>query len=104
MDNIVKFPKAKPETEGCESWSGRRNKRAYHHDLSFRGKRTIIEAAEADLVRDVGTDIHKARVKLKRLQQRIEGLRLQSEAELELLREATAKLSAAIVAALLARV
>jgi hypothetical protein len=61
------------------------------------------EADEADLIRDVCSDINKAQGKLQKILGRIESLQEYAVAELQLLTAADTKLSAAIVAALLSQ-
>jgi hypothetical protein len=58
-----------------------------------------VEADEADLIRDVSHDIHKAEVKLKKIRQRLHGFQERAAAEILLLTRAEARLSAAIDAA-----
>ena len=64
---------------------------------AFRNREAIVEATEADLVRDVSLEIDKAQFRLKKLQARLKNVR----ADAEFLARAEIKLSAAIVAALL---
>ena len=70
------------------------------HTFVFRSYDLIVESDEADLIRDVGLDIHKAEVKLRKIRERLQGIREQSAAQIQLLTAADTKLSAAIVAAL----
>ena len=65
----------------------------------FRSYDLILESDEADLIRDVCLDIHKAEVKLKKVRQRLQGIREQSAAQIRLLSAADIRLTAAIVAA-----
>lgn len=67
----------------------------------FRSYDVILEADEAELVRDVRFDLHKAQVKLRKIKERLQSVREQSAAQIEQLTAADNKLSAAIVAALL---
>jgi len=69
------------------------------HTFLFRSYDLILESDEADLIRDVCLDIHKAEVKLKKVRQRLQGIREQSAAQIRLLSAADIKLGAAIVAA-----
>ena len=62
-----------------------------------------MESDEAELVRDVCRDTHKAEVKLRKVKERLQGERERSAAMIELLTAAETRLSAAIVAALLSR-
>ncbi len=71
------------------------------HTFLFRSYDLIVESDEADLIRDVCLDIHKAEVKLNKVRQRLQGIQEQSAAQIWLLTAADTKLSAAIVAALL---
>jgi hypothetical protein len=59
------------------------------HDALFRGYDLILESDEADLIRDVGRDIHKAEVKLKKVRQRLQGIREQSAAQIQQLTQST---------------
>jgi hypothetical protein len=69
--------------------------------LLFRSSRLIAESDEADLVRDVGLALDRAQTKLRRIKQRLKDVQEQAAAQVELLTAADAKLTAAIVAALL---
>jgi hypothetical protein len=68
---------------------------------SIRSRGTILQADEATLIRDVRFDVDKAQRKLNKIRARIDSLQEYAAAELQLLRDADAKLCAAIVAALL---
>jgi hypothetical protein len=65
----------------------------------FRSYDLIVESDEADLIRDVRLDIHKAEVKLKKVRRRLQGIQERSAAQIRLLTTAETKLTAAIVAA-----
>jgi hypothetical protein len=67
----------------------------------FRSYDLIVESDEAELLRDVCLDTHKAEVKLRKLKQRLQVVQEQSAAQIQLLTAAETKLSAAIVVALL---
>ena len=71
------------------------------HTLLFRSRESILQSDEPDLVRDVCFDIDRAQGKLKRIRARMASLQEYAATELQLLADADAKLSAAIVAALL---
>jgi hypothetical protein len=71
------------------------------HTFAFRSLTAIMEADDTDLIRDICCDPHKAQVKLKRISNRIEGIRQQSAEQIEQLTAAETKLRGAIVAALL---
>jgi hypothetical protein len=71
------------------------------HTLLFRSRESILQSDEPDLVRDVCFDIDRAQGKLERIRARIESLQEYAATEIQLLRDADAKLSAALVAALL---
>ena len=73
------------------------------HDALFRSYDLILASDETELTRDVCRDIHKAQLKLKKIKQRLQGIREQSAAQIQQLTAADTKLSAAIVAALLSR-
>ena len=67
----------------------------------FRSSRLIVESNEADLVQDVGLALDRAQTKLGQIKRRLKGVQEQAAAQIELLTAADAKLSAAIVVALL---
>lgn len=69
--------------------------------LCFRSYELIVESDEAQLLCDVRLDTRKAEVKLRKVQERLQSERDRSAATIELLSAAEAKLSAAIIAALL---
>jgi hypothetical protein len=69
--------------------------------LLFRSSHLIVESDEADLVRDVCFAVDRAQTKLERIQRRLQGVREQAAAQVQLLTAAETKLTAAIVAALL---
>ena len=69
------------------------------HTFLFRSYDLIVESDEADLVRDVCFDIDKAQTKLKAIRRRLQGVRDQAVAQVQLLSAADTKLTAAIVAA-----
>jgi hypothetical protein len=71
------------------------------HTFVFRSYRLIVEAEEADLIRDVCFDVDKAQTKLKAVRRRLKGVREQAAAQIKMLTAAETKLAAAIVAALL---
>jgi hypothetical protein len=79
----------------------RRRSKSSMHTLVFRSRDLILESDEADLIRDVCLDIHKAEVKLKKVRQRLQSVREWSAKQIESLTAADTKLTAAIVAALL---
>ena len=79
--------------------SDRRHDRANMQTFLFRSYDLIVKSDEADLIRDVCLDMHKAEVKLKKVRQRLQGIREQSAAQIRLLSAAETKLAAAIVAA-----
>ncbi len=88
---------ASPDT--AENQRLRRHDRANMQTFLFRSYDLIVKSDEADLIRDVCLDIHKAEVKLKKVRQRLQGIREQSAAQIGLLSAAESKLAAAIVAA-----
>jgi hypothetical protein len=69
--------------------------------LAFRSYEHIVEADEAELVRDVCFDMDRAQSKLRRVKARLKNVLIESAAQVELLTTAETKLTAAIVAALL---
>jgi hypothetical protein len=68
-----------------------------------RGPRGCSEADDTELVRDVCLDVRKAEVKLRKVKQRLQGVKEQSAAQIQLLTTAETKLSAAIDVALSTR-
>jgi hypothetical protein len=114
MAEIFKFPGSSPEggaaiaitTELNEE--GRWRSRPYTrrgpnmHTFLFRSYELIVESDEADLIKDVSLNIDRARTKLRLIQERLKGVQEQAAAQIEMLTAADTKLSAAIVAALLA--
>jgi|EndMetStandDraft_5_1072996.scaffolds.fasta_scaffold500034_1 hypothetical protein len=71
------------------------------HTFVFRSRKLIVEANEAELVRDVRLDPDKAQKKLTAIRRRLQGVIEQAAAEMQLLKTAETKLAAAITAALL---
>lgn len=71
------------------------------HTFLCRSYSLIVESDEADLVRDVCLDVDKAQTKLRSLQHRLQSVREQAAAQIEMLTAAETRLSSAIVAALL---
>jgi hypothetical protein len=69
--------------------------------LAFRSYEHIVESDEADLIRDVCSDMDRAESKLRRVKQRLKVVLVESAAQVQLLTTAETKLTAAIVAALL---
>ena len=69
------------------------------HTFVFRSYTLIVESAEADLMRDVCFDMHKAQVKLTAIRRQIAADREQAAVGEKLLTSAESRLSAAIVAA-----
>ncbi len=78
---------------------GRRRTGPPIHTLVFRSYASIVESAEADLMRDVCIDVDKARTKLKAIRRQLQRDRELAEARIELLTSAESRLSAAIIAA-----
>ena len=74
------------------------------HSVVFRSYDLILEADEADLVRDVNWDIEKAKRKLAKAQQQLRSVRANFAAQEAKLTAVDAKLSAAVVAAILSTV
>ncbi len=73
------------------------------HNLVFRSRKGILEADEAQLFEDVCYDLDKASRKLKAARLQLEKVQEHAAAEVEELTAVTAKLGAAVVAALLSR-
>jgi hypothetical protein len=110
-ENVVEFPGSSPKRKTAIAISGEideqrrwKPRRPYTRRKRpvFRSYSLIVESSDDDLIRDVGLDVEKARTKLRLLQERLKGVREQSAAQIKLLTAADTKLSAAIVAALLA--
>ncbi|WP_407160171.1 hypothetical protein [Bradyrhizobium sp. STM 3557] len=112
MSNIIDFRSASARlvspvsTESAEPIPSRSTLRKPYerggpsmHTFAFRSYDMILESDDTDLVRDVRLDIHKARVKLRKIQERLQGVREQAAAKIQVLTEAENKLSVAIEAA-----
>lgn len=101
--SIIEFPlHTKRQSRDRGPYKGYRRRRELSmHTAAFRSYNAILESDEADLVRDVGLDMDKARTKLQRIQRAAQ--RLRERAELQMLEAAEVKLRAAIVAALLSK-
>jgi hypothetical protein len=111
MSEIITFPgsppkraKAMDDDHPPRHYSKRRHKRPLFtksdlnmREAAFRGYDAIEEATPEELVRDVGMDLHKAQLKLKKAQARVQSLR----DDLDKMTYVETKLSAAIVEALL---
>jgi hypothetical protein len=97
--SVIDFPKRKSSWHRPYRQRGSKNK----HKLAFRSYEHIVESDEADLVADVCFDMDRAESKLRRVKQRLHNVREEAAAQIELLAAADAKLSAAIVVALLSR-
>ena len=102
MNNIVAFPngvpRSKPRAEyRSRTGDGQKNM----HTYLFRSREALLEADEAELIRDVCCDLDKAQKKLQKIRARIESLQEYAATELQSLTEADTKLSGALVAALL---
>jgi hypothetical protein len=97
-ERAAKRTTAEPEAEPIEiepRVKGRRQARR----MVFRSYALIVQSAEADLMRDVCFDLHKAQVKLKAIRRQIAADREHAAAREKLLTSAESRLSAAIVAA-----
>ena len=95
-------PKASENDELLEPRvMGRRYRRSGRskHTFVFRSYALIVELDQADLMRDVCFDMHKAQVKLKAIRRQIAADREHAAAREKLLTSAENRLSAAIVAA-----
>jgi hypothetical protein len=62
------------------------------HTYLFRSREALLEADEAELIRDVCCDIDKAQKKLQKIRERIESLQEYAVNELQLLTAADTKL------------
>ncbi len=104
MAEIFKFPgrpdRRRPPVAMTKASSRRGSSGVSIRTLCFRSRELILEANEADLFRDVCRDPHKAEVKLKAIQERLQSVREWSAAQTGMLTTAETKLTAAIVAAL----
>ena len=69
--------------------------------IVFRSRAALLEAYEAELIRDVCTDINKAQRKLVKIRERIESLQEYAVTLLQMIATADTTLSSAIVVALL---
>jgi hypothetical protein len=105
LSEIITFPGRSPgrrkEAPTKPNWTERRKNRKSMRQFLFRSYNLIAESDDAELIRDVCLDIHKAEVKLRQLQEALQATREHSAARIAMLTEADIKLSAAIVAALL---
>jgi hypothetical protein len=96
---IIDFPKRKSSRRRPYKYFG--GDGSNMRKFAFRSYDTIVESDDADLLRDVCSDMARAESKLKRVKQRLKQFRAESAAEVQLLMSAETKLTAAIVAALL---
>jgi hypothetical protein len=97
--SVIEFPNAGPRRRALRRARAQDGKNM--HTLLFRSGNSILEADEADLIRDVCFDIDKAQTKLKAIRRRLQGLQEYTAARVQLLSAEDTKLTAAIVAALL---
>jgi hypothetical protein len=104
-DNVFTFPGNKtsdrPYQHRRSARKPYRRSEKSMHTVVFRSRETILQADEAELVRDVRFDVDKAQRKLEKIRERFEILQEWAATELQMLSDADNKLSAAIVAALL---
>jgi hypothetical protein len=107
MSNVIELsafkgarsPTSSDEGEQIESHAwGRRYRRSERnmHNLVFRSYSLIVEAPEAELVRDVQINTDKAKVKLRKIREQIVIDRDRAAARADMMTKAEAKLSAAI--------
>ncbi|MCP3370786.1 hypothetical protein [Bradyrhizobium cajani] len=80
--------------------AGRRRSVASMHTYVFRSYDLILASSEADLVRDVGCDLHKAATKLNAIREQLRRDREHAAAREDLLTRAEARLAAALAAVL----
>lgn len=99
--SVIEFPNASQRRRQTQRSYTRRSTGVNIRTLCFRSYDLIVEADEAELVRDVCRDTRKAEVKLRKVKERLQGERERSAALIEKLTAAETRLSAAIVAALL---
>ncbi|MET4240710.1 hypothetical protein [Bradyrhizobium sp. RT10b] len=111
QSNILAFPVSRPASNVRElhnmsfSYAGSTARSDYSpsgrpnmHNFVFRSYELIVASSEADLVRDVGLAVDRARSKLKSIQQQSKRDREHAAARADLLTKAEARLSAAIAA------
>src|SRR5450432_2588456 len=99
-DNVIAFPdpaRRFPKRRSRENVLNGPNMQT----LLFRSYDLIVQSDDADLIRDVGFNIDRAQTKLNAVRRRLQGVRAQAAAQVQLLTDAETKLTAAIVAALL---
>ena len=108
MTNILPFGRRDfvPSTRSTETSTRKpfgpyTRRKGSMHTFAFRSRSAILEADEAELIRDICCDPDKAQTKLRKIQERLKGVREHAAEQIELLTAAETKLSAAIVAALL---
>jgi hypothetical protein len=97
--SVIEFPNAGPRRRALRRARAQNGQNM--HTFLFRSYDLIVESDEADLIRDVCLDIHKAEVKLKKVRQRLKDVQAWAASQEQLLTAADTKLTAAIVAALL---
>lgn len=91
-------PENVAEPEPQKLFPGRLRRYPSMHTFVFRSYDLIMASSEADLVRDVRCDTHKATTKLNSIRQQIRRDREHSVAREDLLTRAEARLAAALVA------
>lgn len=101
QSNVLTFPRILPassvrELHNISFGNGRTRPRANMHTFVFRSYDLIVASSEADLIRDVRCDTHKAATKLNSIRQQIQRDREHAAARENLLTMAEAKLTAAI--------
>jgi Mg2+ and Co2+ transporter CorA len=100
--NIVAFPNAVPRAKVRAEYRSRTGDGQKNmHTYLFRSREALLEANEAELVRDVSMDLDKASKKLNGIRERLKGVQENYDTEMQSLKAAERKLAAAIVEALL---
>ena len=97
--NGARSPKRVLASENSAPFEPRVKIRRRARRMVFRSYTLIVQSDEADLMRDVCFDIHKAQTKLKAIRRQLQCDREHAAAREKLLTSAEDKLSAAIVAA-----
>jgi hypothetical protein len=93
MSEIITFPGRSPNRRTKQNWTERRKNRKSMRQFLFRCYNMIAQSDDADLIRDVCLDMHKAEVKPRQLKEALRATREHSAARIAMLTEADAKLS-----------
>jgi Mg2+ and Co2+ transporter CorA len=102
VTNIVAFPNAVPRAKVRAEYRSRTGDGQKNmHTYLFRSREALLEADEAELVRDVSMDLDKASKKLNGIRRRLKGVHEHYATEVQSLETVERKLAAALVEALL---